>query len=275
MPDLPTIAGGPGDTGSTPGSSTGVTLTANASNNTKATSYTTLIATTTYVSNWLLVQCGRSSAAASFLIDIAIGAASSEQIIINNLFHQIPAATTQYHAKSYLFPVRIPAGVRLSARCQSSTGSTTMDIAVQTISSPISAPPGMTLVETIGADTTNTRGTTLDTGATANTDVIAQLTAATTQPYRWMCLAVGNRTDEAWGGERNFLIDIVTGAGGSEVEVIGDLLCTGAANVDHPTPGAFSFPVAIANGARVAARARCSNNTAGDRVLDIIAYGVA
>lgn len=275
MPDLPTIAGGPGDTGSTPGSSTGITLTANASNNTKATSYTTLIATTTYASNWLLITCGRASAAGAFLIDIAIGASTSEQIIINNLFHQIPAATTQFIGRTYLFPLRIPAGVRISARCQCSTGSTTMDIAVQTISSPISAPPGMTLVETIGANTTDTSGTNLDCGGTANTDVIAQLIAATTQPYRWMCLSVGNRSDETWGGERNFLIDILQGAGGSEVEVIGDLLCTGAANVDTPTPGAFSFPVAIANGQRVAVRGRCSSNTAGDRVLDVVAYGVA
>lgn len=275
MPDLPTIAGGPSESASTPGSSGGIVLTAGGSANTKAATYTTLIATTAYATNWIQIQLTQASAATSFLVDLALGASTAEVNIIDNLFHMVPAATTQQTGRSYLFPLRIPAGVRLSARCQAVTASATVEIAVQLIASPMSAPPGLSRVETIGALTASSSGKKIDCGGTAHTDVIAQLSAAIGMPYRWMCVAVGNTTDTVWAGARTFLIDIVKGAGGSEVEVIGDMTVTGAANTDTPMPGAFSFPVAIASGERVAARARCSVNTAGDRVLDIVAYGVA
>lgn len=275
MPDISTIAGGPGENASTPGSSGGIVLTAGGSANTKAVSYTTLIATTAYATSWIQIQLTQASTNTSFLVDLALGSSSAEANIINNLFHMVPAATTQQTGRTYLFPLRIPAGVRLSARCQAVSASATVEIAVQLIASPISAPPGLSRVETIGALTASSSGTKVDCGGTAHTDVIAQLSAAIGMPYRWMCVAVGNTTDTVWGGSRTFLIDIVKGSGGSEVEVIGDMAVTGGTNTDTPMPGAFSFPVAIASGERVAARARCSVNTTGDRVLDIIAYGVA
>ena len=273
MPDLPTIAGGPSETGSTPASSTGITLTANASANTKATSWTEVIASTDYASNWLLVMLHQASGSIAYLIDIGVGASTAEHVLIANLYLHAPAITSA-GGRAFLFPVRIPAGTRLSARCQASTGSGTVRIAAAIISSPIGAPPGLTRVETIGANTADSNGVSVDCGGTANTDVVGELTAATGFAYRWFCLAVANPTDVAWGGYVSFLVDVMTGAAGSEVPVISDLNIAGASSDDRPNPSAVCFPCAIAAGARVAIRARCSVNTAGDRVLDYVGYGV-
>lgn len=129
-------------------------------------------------------------------------------------------------------------------------------------------------METLGAVTGTSRGTTLDTGASVNTDVVSQLVASTGFAYRWMCVAISNATDIATTGQQTFLLDIVTGAGGSEVPIISDLYLHASSTSDNPHPRSYCFPCAVAAGARVAGRARCSANAAGDRVLDLVAYGV-
>lgn len=266
MPDLPRFGGGPSQTASGPAISNGISLTANATANTKATSWTELIASLTYDIDWLLITL-QPNGSVAYLVDIGIGAATAEVVLIDNLYLDLGP-------RSFLFPLRVEAGVRLSARCQSSTGSSTMWIAVQAISSPLSAPLGLGRVETIGADTADSTGVTVDPGATANTDAIGQLSAATAFDYQWMCVANGDPSDRAWGGNSSFLVDILQGASGSEVEVIADLLFRGTSVDDRPNPGAVCFPCSIKAGERVAYRVRCSSPTTGDRVLDVVAYGV-
>ena len=273
MPDLPTISGGPAETASSPATSAGNGLTGNATANTKATTWTELMAATTYDSDWLLITLDQVAATSAFLVDIGVGASTAEQVLIGNLYLQSPAAGAP-SARVFLFPLRIAAGSRISARCQSNPGGSSCRIALTAIASGISAPPGLTRVETIGANTADSNGVSVDPGGTANTDAIGQLTASSGFAYKWMCLAVGNPTDTAWVAARSFLADVVIGASGSEVEVIGDLAFSGAQNDDHPSPGAVCFPCAIAAGSRVGVRLRCNVTTAGERVLDFVGYGV-
>lgn len=276
MPDLPTIRGGPSEAGSTPASSTGVTLTANASANTKG-AYAPLIAQTAYASDWLQLSIGDANSAASHLIDLAIGpvGGGSEQVVIANmLYHQV-ITSSRLGATVLTIPLSIPAGVRVSARCASSVGGATIKATIQTFACPIDAPPGMRLSETLGAVTASSRGTVLnDPGATANTDgTWTQLAAATAYAYRWMTVQAANITDTAMAAAMSQLIDIGMGGSGSEQVIAGDLWTYFAVASDHALTQGWSFPCAVPAGSRISARHRASVNTAGDRRIDVIVQG--
>jgi hypothetical protein len=275
MPDISTIGGGPSSVGVNAAATAGITLTSNASAHIKATGYTELIASTAYDSDWLMVQIGANGATGRFAVDIAVGASTAEQIIAPNLMYTT-ANIANAHDRNYLFPIRIPLGSRLSARCQANAGGQTINVAARVISTPIDAPPGMGRVESVGVVTSGlTQPTTLaDPGGTAHTDgAWTQLIASTAFPYRWMCLTCCNISDTAYAAALSHLLDIGIGAAAAEVEVLSDLHVHGSTGTDHPSTGAVCFPVNIPSGVRVSARHRCSVTTTGDRRLDVAVWG--
>jgi hypothetical protein len=276
MPDISTLGGGPSSVASTPASTTGITLTAHASNNTKASTWTELIASTTYDADWLLVNLVNPSSTGSYLVDIGVGTSTAEVVLVPDLFIDHGAAVTAPIAFTYLLPLRVPRATRLSARCQCLVGGSTLVVGLHAISSPIDAPPGFGRCEAVGLTAASSRGTILnDPGAAAHTDgTWTQLIAATSFPYRWMCLGLANNTDNNYAAAAQGLLDVGIGTGGAEVELISDILIRGDTASDAPIPGTLCFPVAIASGQRVVARHRASVTTAGDRRLDVIAYGV-
>jgi hypothetical protein len=276
MPDLPTISGGPSETGSSAGSSIGITVSSHASANTKATAWTELIASTDYAANWLLVHMSQNTqigASTGTLMDIGVGGSTAEQVLVPNLRHSMTTAA-QVTAASYLMPLRIPAGTRISARAQSTSGGTSVRVTATAISSGIAAPPGFGRVEAAGANTATSLGVSIDCGGTAHTDVVGELIASTGFAYRWLMLSVGASSDIITAANTSFLVDICVGAGGSEVPIINDIYFMATSGTDMPHPVSVCFPVAIAAGSRLSARARCSVNTAGDRIIDLAAYGV-
>jgi hypothetical protein len=273
VPDLSTIRGGPGNAGSNAAASIGVSVTAHATVNTKG-SWTQIIGSTTYASDWLLVSVstGSSSGTPSYLIDIGVGGSTAEVVLIPNLWLRSIGARRQQAV--YLMPISIPSGTRISARCQSQVSSEVALVNVNTIASGIASPPGLSRVEACGVVSVGSRGTTIDAGGTAHTDVIGQLIASTAFDYRWMAVAMGCWADASWGSTAGFLLDIMVGAGGSEVEVIGDLAFGGDAAADITIPHTYCFPCAIAAGSRIAGRLRASTITNSERQQDIIVYGV-
>lgn len=111
------------DYGTVTASSGGPQLTAPGSINTKS-AWTELVAATSYPMRWLIpfvtpVNSGNNGAA-DYLVDIGVGASGSERAVVSNLV----VRTTTNEEALYApigYPVRIPAGVRLAARFQSST----------------------------------------------------------------------------------------------------------------------------------------------------------
>jgi hypothetical protein len=106
----------------------GTVITAAGSTNTKG-SYTQLVASTAkdYAGLFIIPDVGATSTATGLLLDIAIGAGGSEQIIIPN-WYQHPFLDKM---ASGFVPVRIPAGTRVAVRCQSATASQTIGISLQ------------------------------------------------------------------------------------------------------------------------------------------------
>lgn len=166
----------------------------------KNATYTTLIASTSYASYGIMVQLAGLQTTASTnqrcLVDIALGAASSESVIIPNLTcgntADYGAASAQ--GNSYYFPIYIPSGVRVSATASASTDSDVVNVAVRLFQHPM-GPGGWfgSRVTAYGADTGNVRGTS-HTGGT-NSYATGTALATTSNPIRYMQIGVDMLSD--------------------------------------------------------------------------------
>jgi hypothetical protein len=272
MPALSTLGGGPVEAGVNAAASTGVTTTASGSANTKG-AWAQLISATAYDSQWLMIGVGElSGSLASYLLDIGIGGAGSEVVLIPDLAVYVYIATVTV-VRYVCVPVAIPAGTRVAARIQASTGGVTANVSLHLIACGIDAPPGLHRVEACGALTAASTGTQLaDPGGTANTDgAWTQLIAATGFDYRHMIILASN--GGSYSSAPSHLLDIAVGGSGAEVEVVGDVWIVGPQQIKQ-SPAALSLPTRIEAGSRIAARHRCSSVTSGDRRLTVAVYGV-
>ncbi len=256
---------------------TGVTITANASNNTKG-SYTQLVASTPFACQMIQVsiQAGTSAADITYLLDIATGGAGSEtDIVANLLVDNQNTISANESVRQFIVPIAIASGVRLSARCQCSTGSDTLEIAVTLIST--NGAPGLTSAVTVGASTGTSRGTQIDPGGTANTKGSwVQMVASTASTYQWLMLMMDNFGQTSPAASARWAIDIGTGGAGSEVVLVPDLRVARGTTPIVCAPTMYPILTYIPSGTRVAVRASCSINTATSRLFDAaIVFGVA
>lgn len=104
----------------------GTTLTSGAVNTKGA--WAQLIASTAKEAVGLMVSIQVATAFA-FLIDIGLGGAGAEVAVIPNL-HYWKANATAFQFQCFTILLRIPAGSRISARCQSNAATQTLNIAV-------------------------------------------------------------------------------------------------------------------------------------------------
>src|SRR3990172_6877060 len=255
--------------------STGTDLTATATPDTKG-SYVEVAASTAFDAHGLLIQLNNASTGASdYLIDVAVGAGGSETIIAANLYVGSGDSPVSADGYGYLLPISIPAGTRLSARCQSHAASGVIRITIVLMGEGFITPPGLGRVTTYGANTADSGGTQVDPGGTAHTlGAYSEIVASTTNPIRQLTITIGNmdndvRTTAVW------LLNLAIGAGGSEVVFIENLMLNCSSSVDLVQPQIFSpIGVNFPAGTRLAARAQCSIIDATDRLFDVILYGV-
>ena len=99
-------------------------ITAPTVNNTKG-AYTELKAATDNSFEGIVIHTAYCTAPRNYLIDIAIGAAGSEKVIIPNL-SLATAGTYEYRmTQTHFFPIRVPKGSRISARYQANAYAST------------------------------------------------------------------------------------------------------------------------------------------------------
>ena len=107
---------------SAPSSTVGTQITASSTAGSKG-SWTQLIASTAKEYHWLIVGFTANNASATItnvVVDIGIGAASSEIVLVPDLLvGSQPSITTDFAPHLYVFPIRVPSGSRLSARSAS------------------------------------------------------------------------------------------------------------------------------------------------------------
>lgn len=252
--------------------SRGVLITASGTANAKG-SYTEITSSTAFDCDGFFLAWNHSFSefsAFSFLIDLAIGAAASEQIIV-------PDLPSQNRTGGIVFiPMNIPSGTRVAARCQASSGSVTVAIALYLRRGVSESPGSVAFVKSYGATTANSGAITVDPGATPDTEgAYAEITSATDVPLKGFMVMTGSRNN---GGPTScrWLVDIAIGAASSEKVIVADLRVSVLSNRDAFGPHYSNiFWIPIPSGTRIAARALCDITDATDRLLDLAIIGLA
>ena len=218
-----------------------------------------LIASTSYDACWAVITVttgydGDLSAA----FDIGVGSSGSEVAIINDLI-----ASGSYNGQNdllanrrYSFPIQIPAGTRLSGRCQrTSTGTSGIygpSVQIHLFDGSFTQMEGAAGVDAIGFTSGTTLGTTIVPG-TNTPGSYAQLSSSTSRDYIGFLLgfdAQGNVT-----GWADYLVDFAIGASGSEKNIVPQSALSLASGVTLE-PAVFPFcPISVPAGTRIAARA--------------------
>ena len=268
MPEFASGFGGGGVTrtyGSVAASSRATVITTSATANTKG-SWVELTASTTFTSNWIKVDI--SGVDVPGLLDIGIGAGGSEQVIIPNLQFNSRAQGGAYGP--YLFPILIPAGTRIAARAQDQFGTQTMQVSIELISGTnLAGGVCPSMVSEYGA-TTDSQGTSINSGAVAHTDSSwVQITAATTRDHHWLVFAGVFSTTIA---EVTLLIDIGIGAA-TEQEIVSDIFVSADVTAGLTAATVHHYPIFIPSGSRLTIRAR-SSATNDSQIFYAKLYGV-
>ncbi len=252
-------------------SSSGTLITCGAANTKGA--YVELVAATTFPASGFYFNVGSlSNVATLYLIDIAVGAAASEVVLISNIHVSVGGSA---FGTGGFFPLSIPAGVRISARAQDSTGASTLRIIGMLMSGGWEAGSSHGRITTYGATTADSGGIQVDPGAVINTKgAYSQITAATTNLIRQIVLGFGNQGNQTETGS-NFMIDLAVGGAGSEVIVIPDFPMVKSSIADDFGMRLIPpLPIHIPAGTRLAMRAQSSTADATDRLFDAVVYGI-
>jgi hypothetical protein len=238
----------------------------NATANTKG-SYTQLIASTGGDAVAIWVNFYTMTQNRDILVDLAIGAASSEQVLFENLYC---ANQSPY---SYFFPVQIPAGTRIAARSQSgSSGGALLRMQIHLLygSAKTGAPAGK--VHTLGANTADSGGVLVTLGLNDTKGSYAQITASTPADFRAIVLALGIAGNTLFDG-RFFLLDLAVGGAGSEQIILPDLAFRADSTENFSPCVTPLLPIDIPAGTRLAVRG--ANDDATVDHPDVIIYGVS
>lgn len=227
-----------------------------------------------------VIGASSSTANSSMLLDIGIGAAGSETVLVAD----IPVGHTTSQGTGIAgfvrIPAYIPAGTRVAVRMQANRTSSTVNVPML-FNYAISA-PGTTFTstrfDTYGANTSASIGATVAPDATANVNgAWVELTASTARDHRgflllsqgWGQTATGTLTFNAHG----YVLELGAGAAGSEV-VLGSVHVRTSTGRTRQGPWP-DWPIwrPIPAGTRLAARCRCSN--ASGLPIDAVAIGIS
>lgn len=271
--------GGGGATG------TGATQTANAgtsvpyvdvvghaSAHTKGT-WTELIASSSFDAETVIVtvgaQVGSNGVDTSTLLDIGVGASSSETVLIPDLFVGGAAMGATYE-----FPLAVASGTRVSARLQSGVSEQSVSLCVSlreagTHSAAATACTAMGVSSSGASDATQ-----LPSPGTANTETAwTELVASTASTYTKLVVVVGFGAGNA--ASSTGLVDIAVGAASSETPIISNIGYSMAAAETVTAFGACRwFDVNIPSGSRVSVRHQNSGSQSGNRPC-VAVYGMA
>jgi len=195
-------------------------------NNNLYNTWTPLIATTSfdsYLCKICINRCYTSGACYPTLVDIAVGASGSEQTIIPDLL-ATGAADFTLGGKTFIFPIFIPAGSRISGNGRTShVASTDPHVVVELFGRPsnLSAHRYGCKVQSFGALTATSTGTT----ATPGTSSDGSWTALgnTTRDIIHVNAAMGIRsTDSSWL-DRSYALDLSYYNGATDKIVVSNM----------------------------------------------------
>lgn len=225
--------------------------------NTKNT-YTQLIASTAGDINVIdlsITNSGNPAINSGIYTDIAIGAAASEVVILNNLLIGTSTVGSGSHMSRWCIPVNIPNASRVSARFAASTTTNTSTgngsaVGIQGYDTGFSGQAGFAGMDAVGQ--TNGVGTTLTSTTTALIkSAYYQVTASTTRDYAGFILGFDQSTTSM-----QYLVDVALGAAGSEKIIVNNHNYIEFTNQRSPISSLIMVPIPF--GTRVSARVEAS-----------------
>lgn len=256
-------------------STPGVTVAPSASAHTKG-SWVEVVASAahdvhliTIVSYGTFVSGGRTT----FLLDIGIGGAGSETVLIPNLI--VGYAGSGVGMKhEYTFPLFIPAGTRISARCQANSNATSPKILLELYGNPKYPEQWRvgTKVVDYGTNTTTSGGTSINTGSSGSYGTYTDIAASTSDDHWYW--AVGSQCNNSSSvSSQYFCYEFAVGAAAAERVFARKMLSISSAGPitsgPHPKTGICKH---IPAGSRVSARGKCDTTSAHQNQFAL--YGV-
>lgn len=234
------------------------TATANSSAHTKG-SWQQIIASTSSNASVVVFQIfgiHQSGVNTAVLLDIGIGAASSEVIIAENI--AVGGAQNGGNGTVFCIPLQIPSGSRIAARIQGLvTGGETASVGVFLLSSDnYGITPSS--VDVIGGDTTTSQGISFSGASGTWVEGIA----STTQAYRAVGLVASVHTTDA--AAFTLVCDVGVGSAGNETNMgsfLGSISTTEAISTAAPFIfGPYGTSSPIPAGSRLAVRHNIAAN---------------
>jgi len=263
--------------GIAPSATPGTAVTAHATAGTKTTTPVELIASTAEEAAWVIVSFTGNNATATItnvIVDIMIGAAASETVLIPDLVvGSKPSATTDFAPQSYMFPLRIPAGSRLSCRSASGpAGSIACRVQIWLFGKNPKA-PGWTGSQVIAYGVSSpARGVAVTPGASGAEGAWTEIVASTSEPCEYIVAGVGMPQATVVTSQVKTL-DIGYGAA-TEVALMQDILTM--TDTSERTHGpSFNLPIYADLPASTRLVARMSQHAATAQASDIILYGIS
>jgi hypothetical protein len=235
--------------------------------------WATVIAATEFDARALLVQIIGPLIAELSLFDVGIGPAGAEVVLVADIGN-IPMAGEESGNQSFIVPMVIPAGARLSTRVQwAGTTASTCGVGLKILGPTVrTSEPGLSRAVTYGAIPASTNVVRLTAASIGVKGSWIEITPATTAPMRHMVvlitLAEFVTSNQAW------LLDIGIGSAGSEIVLVPDLVGFNSNFISAARPCVFSFPCYLPAGTRLSARVKLSaTQLAGDIGIQIIGVG--
>jgi hypothetical protein len=263
-------------------------LTAAGSAHTKG-SYLDAFTATERETTWLAVYLASNNINRDFMVDVAIdpSGGTDRTIIIPDLFFSaLPAGTTVILGYApYVFPVRIPGGSRVSARCQCTTAGGVVFARIMLGGGPLYPSGPLSSLSAYGAGLkgnvtaygtvpASTALTSVDPGGSANVKGSWVSLGTIQETTREILVARGNdlntvRTSATWA------LDIGLGGSGSQRVVIPDMAFEALSGNDLVFPDAHRFPAILPAGETLWARSQCDITDATDRLFDVGVYAIS
>lgn len=192
----------------------GVNVSASASTNTKG-AWTQMIASTANECAFIMVQGGAIIATTGALLDIGVGAAGSEVVIVPNI---LVGATARSGGQNFagmglnIIPIRIPRGSRVAARVQATVGSTLSRTTVTLFGQQPSSMTSPRNVANMGSNTATSRAV----AVTAN-NTWTEITSSTPQAFAGLIPSI-QPNDQTTQNDTERL-EVGIGASGAEVAI--------------------------------------------------------
>lgn len=212
----------------------------------------------------VLLTCAGYSHIADLLVDVAVGGAGSEQVVLENLQFSM---FSRMAGRAGVLPLAIPAGSRVSARAQSSDASAVLELGFHGWVDPDFG-SGLRAT-TYGANTADSGGAAVTGNSTVNIEGAFVELTSNSNPVRLYYVCVG--AQNASRGNTHFRVDIAAGAGGSEQVFCADLFSQDNSVRDWVTPGVFGpFRADIPAATRLSARVQTNVSS---QSVDVVFIG--